>query len=340
MTLRLIADDLTGALDAAAPFASPEAPVRLVLSDAAPASGAKITFSTESRDLEAVDAVARAVRAYAALSTDAGALWFKKVDSVLRGHPLAETLAIARVGGFRRCVFAPAFPEMGRITRGGRQLVRTAEGAWSQTGPDDLARAFEALGASGIDVTVLDAETPEDLRRGAAPLLGQPEVLWAGSGGLARALVPLAAPLATPRVGLFILGTSHPVTRAQAALLRPHCRPLRAGDAILPSVPLPVLIDPVPGSRNAQETALGLAAALAGIVRLEDDRALVVTGGDCLSLVLRETAAEGLECIGEVGIGLPLSRIVGGRLAGNPIISKSGGFGTEKALRDLAVRVP
>lgn len=335
MILRLIADDLTGALDAAAPFASPSAPVRLWLDDASVVSGDKIAFSTESRSLEACDAADRAARAYELLRTDGEALWFKKVDSVLRGHPLHETVAIAKAGGFAHCVFAPAFPEMGRITRAGRQMVEQERGAWSKIGPDDLAVAFADLDTAGIEVTVLNAETPDDLRRGIARFRGMSGLLWAGSGGLARALGPTGAPLPTPKIGVFILGTNHPVTRAQAAILQPYTIPLRAGDVPKPSAPMPLLIDPVPECANASETETALAMAIAKIERPTNDQALVVTGGDCLSVVLRRTAAEGLDCIGEVGIGLPLSRIVGGWFAGTQVISKSGGFGTEETLRDL-----
>lgn len=100
---------------------------------------------------------------------------------------------------------------------------------------------------------------------------------------------------------------------------------------------MPVLVDPVPYCADANATAAALVAAIARIGRPAGDRALVVSGGDCLSLLLRETSAEGLDCIGEVGIGLPLPRIVGGRLSGVQVISNSGGCGSTETLRDLAV---
>ncbi len=336
MTLRIIADDLTGALDAAAPFASADAPVRLVLEGAAAFLSDKITFSTESRNLDAAEATARSARAHVFLHTDGEAIWFKKVDSVLRGQPFAETLAIARAGEFRRCLFAPAFPEMGRITRGGTQLVKGLGDEWRQAGPDNLAEAFVALGASGIEIIVLDAETPCELRQAVAPFLNSPGLLWAGSGGLARAMVPERPLLRAPEVGIFILGTNHPVTRAQAALLVPHTIPALIPKVDIPAFKAPILIDPVPHCADARETAAAMVAAIACIEPPQADRALVVSGGDCLSMLLRETRAEGLDCIGEVGIGLPLSRIVGGRFADVPVISKSGGFGAETTLLDLA----
>lgn len=336
MILRLIADDLTGALDAAAPFASPEAAVRLVFKQTSAVTGDKLTFSTESRDVSVEEAAGRAERAFAAMRTEAGAIWFKKVDSVLRGHPFAEISAFARAGNFGHCLFAPAFPEMGRITRGGRQFVRGPDGALRATGPNDLRGAFSELDAAGIGLTVLDAETPEELRERIAPYRTMKDLLWAGSGGLARALMPEVAHLVAPAVAVFLIGTSHPVTRVQTALLQGHTKPAVRGGLAAEDT-MPVLVDPVPYCADANATAAALVAAIARIGRPAGDRALVVSGGDCLSLLLRETSAEGLDCIGEVGIGLPLSRIVGGRLSGVQVISKSGGFGSTETLRDLAV---
>ncbi|OYU19351.1 MAG: hypothetical protein CFE34_05745 [Rhodobacteraceae bacterium PARR1] len=335
--LRLIADDLTGALDAAAPFATPDAPVHLVLDLAAVPLQASLTHSTESRDLPKAAAEQHVRAAHAALGAGlAGAglwgagLWFKKIDSVLRGHPFAETLALAQAGGFRRCVFTPAFPDMGRILRDGHALMRGANGAWQAAWPGPVRDGFgDAL---GLDVVVFDAETPDDLREGVRPYLGDPNTLWAGSGGLARALAPPVTPLPAPPVGLFILGTSHPATRAQAFALAALTQPAPSNGTIHPQGHAPLLLDPVPASPDAQNTRAALRASLSRLMPPQDGSALLITGGDCLALLLRVTAATGLVCLGEVAPGLPLSRIIGGRLDGARIISKSGGFGPPEAL--------
>ncbi len=330
--LRLIADDLTGALDAAAPFATADAPVHLVLDLGHPPAEAKLTFSTESRDLPPADAERQVRAALAALGAGLAeaALWFKKIDSVLRGHPFAETLALAQAGGFRRVVFAPAFPDMGRILRDGHALTRGANGAWQAAWPGPLRDGFGDT--PGLEVVVLDAETQDDLRDGVRPYLGDPATLWAGSGGLARALAPDVTPLPAPPVGLFILGTSHPATRAQAAALAPLTRPAPPDGAIHPQADMPLLLDPVPASPDGQHTRAALLASLSRLTPPQDGSALLVTGGDCLALLLRAAVATGLVCLGEVGPGLPLSRIIGGRLDGVRIISKSGGFGPPDAL--------
>ena len=57
---------------------------------------------------------------------------YKKVDSLLRGHTLAELAACLQGGAFPFCVVAPAFPYQGRVTRSGVQFRRTAGGTGRQ----------------------------------------------------------------------------------------------------------------------------------------------------------------------------------------------------------------
>src|SRR5690554_4997831 len=48
-----------------------------------------------------------------------GPLWFKKMDSSLRGSVAAELYEFMQRSGQRVCFFCPAFPEIGRKTVGG-----------------------------------------------------------------------------------------------------------------------------------------------------------------------------------------------------------------------------
>ena len=56
---------------------------------------------------------------------------YKKIDSTLRGPWAAELACIMQTGAFSTCIFAPAFPQQGRITRLGRQLLRCTDGSYS-----------------------------------------------------------------------------------------------------------------------------------------------------------------------------------------------------------------
>jgi hypothetical protein len=139
--LRLIADDLTGALDSGCAFAAPGRPVSVAVPGRPLPTGERLAVSTESRDMDeagAVAAVTAAVRAFVGAGPDT--LWFKKIDSVMRGHPLAETRAAFEAGAFSGCVFAPAYPDMGRITRNGRQYVTDGTGEAVAVGPARLRR--------------------------------------------------------------------------------------------------------------------------------------------------------------------------------------------------------
>ncbi|MEC9433628.1 MAG: four-carbon acid sugar kinase family protein [Pseudomonadota bacterium] len=335
MTIRILADDLTGALDAAAPFARPGAPVRLLLGCAkAPAEGGAVTVSSESRDLPGAEAKAAVARAFAALEmagggsggvTGAGApVWFKKVDSVLRGNSLPDTLETMRLGGFDTCLFAPAFPGMGRRTVGGLHEVAGPD-SWAPAPVHDLVAAFAALGvaarpldpeAPGTGVLIGDAAEQADLTRAAEALRGRDRVLWAGSRGLAEALAGGAAPLRLPRVATVIVGTATAASRAQVETAL-KAGVFRAGRRLLD--PVPVAADPAATLRAIAEAAPGVAAG--------PGRALMVIGGDTLTALLAAVGAGGLDCLGEVAPGLPLSRIRGGRLDGAELVSKSGGFG-------------
>jgi len=170
--LRLIADDLTGALDTAAEFVGLVGPVPVYWSGAIPLDlPPSAALDSGTRELGEREAVARTAQLAKGL-VDAK-IAYKKVDSLLRGHVVAELVACLRGGAFRYCVLAPAFPYQGRVMRDGVQWRRTAGGEWSAIAdirallvraglPAALGKAGETLKPG---ITVYDAETDDDLRR-------------------------------------------------------------------------------------------------------------------------------------------------------------------------------
>ncbi len=326
-SLRLVADDLTGALDSAAPFATPQAPVRVLLVPAPPPLPDRCAISSESRDLPLADAVAAATRAAAALRPGAGphSLWFKKIDSTLRGHPFAETAAILAATGCAHCVVCPAFPAEGRITRAGRHgLLR--EGRWTPLPEGDLAAAVARAGLAAT--IVAEAETQDALRRAIAPWRGRAGLLWAGARGLAEALAGAPPALPMPAVAAVVAGTTHPTTRAQLARLAA-------------SGPRAAILDCTAGAADAAATQAAVHRLFAGRdpqAALPDAGAIVVVGGATLAAALAAAGAQALELAGEVAPGLPLARIVGGRLAGRTVVTRSGGFGGPEDLAALVAR--
>ena len=127
--LRLLADDLTGALDTAAELSALCGPVRVLWDGDAASTAGSIALDSGTREIERDAAVAR-VEALARALVGAG-IAYKKVDSLLRGHAVAELAACLGLGAWRHCVVAPAFPAQGRITRGGRVLAAPPGGGWS-----------------------------------------------------------------------------------------------------------------------------------------------------------------------------------------------------------------
>ena len=120
--LAIIADDLSGALDAAAPFAARGADTRVVLSLGVLAETldawhgqwpAVIAVNTASRHLQADEAARRVSEAVCLLERVNPQQWFKKVDSTLRGQVVAECRALREALDIP-LLLAPAVPAQGR----------------------------------------------------------------------------------------------------------------------------------------------------------------------------------------------------------------------------------
>ena len=98
--LAIVADDLTGAADTSARFANAGLATVIRLSGAMVPNADVLAVSTESRDLDpaaAAKTVRSALIGIAGGQADAGPRWvYKKIDSVLRGHPRDELLAALR----------------------------------------------------------------------------------------------------------------------------------------------------------------------------------------------------------------------------------------------------
>jgi uncharacterized protein YgbK (DUF1537 family) len=354
--LRLIADDLTGALDAAAPFASAAAPIPVRWPPLEGGIPGSLAIDTETRDVSTA-AAASALREAAPLLAGAE-LAFKKLDSRLRGHAALEIAACLADGPFRSALIAPAFPAQGRLTRGGRQLVR--RGATLEDVGVDLVADLEALAIetalagpgrppTGPGVHLCDADSDADLV--ALVEIGKSlpgPVLWCGTAGLARALAGEPEPVALPlRRGpwLALIGTPHAATRAQASALagaRPAAATLLRDAGGLPAAhaldgDTLLHLDLPPGTSVATASATidSLGLTLAG---RPPPGLLVVSGGDTLIRLCHALGAEALLVVGELTPGIPLSHLEGGAWAGSPVVSKSGGFGAPGILLDIILR--
>ena len=350
----LVADDLTGACDAAVHFAAHGlGPATVLVAPGTGAAGARVlALNTESRDLP-TEEIRRAMAAAAAqFPLDSAALVFKKIDSTLRGNAGVEIAAALEYFDCDAAVVCPAFPAMHRVVEGGSLTVTTAPGfdpvdvarrlqlqsgyACANTRPDGI----RALLSAGARLVSVDATSDRDLDRIAAAILPMGRrILWAGSAGLASALARLLGEACAPppepaRTGavLFCIGSNHPVTLAQqSALLAERPSVLAATrESIGPAlargkhVVLRIPRDPV-SAGQVREHIAGTAAA-----------ALVLSGGDTASLVCRAAGVQQIELCAEIVPGIPRGILHGGEFDGVSVATKSGGFGRGDALIQIA----
>src|SRR5262249_45156177 len=132
-SLKLLADDLTGALDTSAELVGLSGPLSVVwTTDAIPVAEDRFAIDSGTRECLADEGFA-GVREVAPRVAGTGSA-YKKIDSLLRGPWIAEIDACLRTGLWDACIVAPAFPHQGRVTRASRQYARAPDGSWSPAG--------------------------------------------------------------------------------------------------------------------------------------------------------------------------------------------------------------
>ena len=258
LPVAILADDLTGALDTAAPFASNGLDTWLDLApdlvDRRLDPGADvIALTTESRHLPDDQASERVEAAIEVLGALQPGILFKKIDSLLRGNIAAEVVAALRTTGRRHAIITPAVPSQNRTVRGGTVYVngmrlpasvggeKASDMAESAHLPDVLERAgclhihrVSAGGSPtlavepGLHAYVVDAESEANLDR-LAQFVAQrsSEILPVGASGFGRALAGMLGqndPRERLQVGqgvlLFVIGSQREASLAQIQALR------------------------------------------------------------------------------------------------------------------------
>jgi uncharacterized protein YgbK (DUF1537 family) len=214
----IVADDLTGALDMAAPFASRGFATRLLLDVGRGTTDAEtrvLALTSSSRDLTA-QAAAENIRAAvgAALARNPKIL-IKKIDSTLRGDVVTAILTALQASGRRHALIATAVPSHGRAMRGGEVFVNGLslrdnplrfDGAVLPA-PAPLPELLRASGsgitvhawrrghssppdaAAGLHAYVADCESDDDLHHLAGFALAHADsLLVVGASGLGAAI--------------------------------------------------------------------------------------------------------------------------------------------------------
>ncbi len=254
----ILADDLSGAADCAVGGAKAGLKSIVLLDHSVTEPAQIVAVDADSRYSTPEESRAVTVALWRSHAAE-GRLFYKKIDSTLRGNVVTDVSALAGAGV---AIVAPAFPDEGRTTRAGRVFVkgvpleRTEIWSNERTGGEaDLVAMLAAEGVPALNVpleavrgdlrrelarlvsggqvlaVVCDAEEDDDLAAISAASVGLP-VYWVGSAGLAAHL-PRAAGLegdaSQPRLAfaapiLTVVGSLSPVSRRQADVLESRAR--------------------------------------------------------------------------------------------------------------------
>lgn len=328
----IIADDLTGALDSAVPFASRGLRVQVALgvdavAEAAATAPDVLAVDTRSRALAAPLAAARVEAAWAAAQRLSPRLVMKKIDSRLKGEVAAETAALLAASGRSRAIACPAVIEQGRKVTGGRLRGRGV------SLPIAVAERFDGLPCECPDVA-----DDADLATVAGTILAAPDrILAVGARGLANALASrIAGPPNDARVPaaalpmVIAIGSTDPITRAQVERLRLDCPQVEtpAGPAAAPgSRGAVVLLLEAPGREESDPagTATRFAHEAVAQVRASSARTILCSGGATAAAVMDALGARRLVPEYELDPGVPVARVAG--MDDLRLVTKSGGFG-------------
>ena len=332
--LCIVADDLTGACDTAAAFASRGIHTEVDPSSRIPALKSTVVATcTATRDV----APAAAAAAIHKLSTDPALAafphLFKKIDSVFRGNTFVEIAAAVRAFPDRFAVIAPASPRHGRTCTNAILRVEDLTGRSSvplrplfeQQGfipryiAADLGLAAEIRQAQrqANSAVFCDSNSDYDLAViiEAAESLHVP-ILWIGSSGLAHALAatfpqqPMKPTPIMPGHVLLLTGSDHAVSVSQLDHLR------QQNELALTVIRVERSVTTDEEIRHATRHASP-----------REVSCLVLNGGDTALQVCRALAIEALELGTEFAPGVPQAIARGGRFDGATVILKSGGFG-------------
>lgn len=336
--LFVMADDFTGALDAAAPFAGRGLHVEVVLSIEGIQSALATRPDVLSIDLGCREKTAQQAHALAQAALrllPEGARIFLKIDSRMKGNVAAILDAIP----FDQALVAPAIPDFGRTV---------TEGAVQGFGVDVPIDIAAALGRHVANCAIPDTVSEADMVEALASAGRAGVDLLVGARGLAEALAQSMTQGAQPvraeipaGAALFVVGSRDPITLSQIDRLAGQVdidhRPAENGrlstsGSLTKRVTLVQAIDG-PEVFQAEEVSQNLAEGIVPLLT-QDVETLLLCGGATAAAVLHRMGIKRFRLVGECLPGLGLART-----DRHCIIAKSGGFGQPDTLRDIATTI-
>lgn len=283
-----------------------------------------LSIDLNTRSLAKDAACERVRRAFSSRRAREAKILFKKIDSTLRGHVVAELHAASEaLGGKRRLLIAPAFPAQGRTMKEARIYVdgEPLRGADLR----ELAHDERFL----VCDAATDAELRSIARRGLAM---NPRPLFVGSAGLARALAARLpckpqAPRPSIRAGTIavVVGSASKVSAGQAKRLAAQ------------AAPLGIELYQLEWKHRPTADDLPLVHAFGRIAARHPGCAgYVLTGGETARAVLGARGIRAFRLLGEVEPGIPFGISIPPRLL---LCTKAGGFGGPDTLVHCVMRM-
>ncbi len=414
ITLLIIADDFTGALDTGVQFAQSGAATRVVTDtdydySQVDAEVRVLVMDAETRHLNSREAY-NIVYTITKKAVQHGIPYiYKKTDSALRGNIGSELSAVLHGAGEKSLSFFPAFPKMGRITKNGIHYIDGIPVEESVFGKDpyepvicsyipelirlqtevEVRLASEGSGPAADrcnpEIVVWDAQTDTQLEMPACSLYKENKLhIMSGCAGFASVLPELLGlkgnppfmPGFIPRF-FVVCGSVNPITVSQLDYAENHNffrirlsteekmekSYLRSDEGqkmldnlkdLIESKTCSILdSNDLPGGSSTMEyadkhhistdeTRVLIADNLGYIVKELIGRGLkstmMITGGDTLIGCMKQMGVYEMEPVCEMAPGIVLS---GFPVQDKPcyIISKSGGFGGERLLKELAEQI-
>ena len=218
VTLLIIADDFTGALDTGVKFAARGAAVRVVTDYeyefGQTDRGAQVlVMDAETRHLDSGEAYDRVYRIVKRARGAGVAYIYKKTDSALRGNIGSELAAALDASGEPVLHFFPAFPKMGRTTCNGIHYIDGVPVQESVFGQDP----FEPVSCSFI---------PDMIRQQSST-----EVKVIPDGVIADGPAKKDGQVSQPIIAVYDAQTDAELTQMAEQLIRTAERPVIAGCA-------------------------------------------------------------------------------------------------------------
>lgn len=342
----VLADDLTGALEAGATFAH-AGTTALVKADPSPSlaemkeAASVLVIDTETRHLPSGEAKQKIYR----WALDAKALSFqfiyKKTDSTLRGNIASELGALLSAFPGEGLLYVPAYPLMGRTVKRGRLHVDGAPVSDTAFGkdaldpvreshipsllaghcpvvlikPDSLSKHSEAA------VYVCEGESEAEVRTAVRLFMSSETIrLAAGPSAFLRHFAQMAelarsqpAPMPEAASALIVNGSRH-----EASLQQLDCAEENGFLTLDPAAfdgtlsgPAWSILKPLSEPENVPPRGLAgrQAETVLNILRRAPLDALIVFGGDTAYALLQILGNPAIRPIGHVIEGIPISRI-------------------------------